>query len=112
MNYKKLFTGLFAAAALLVSAVASAQAPAYGMAITLDQAKKAMTAAEAEAKKNSRNVVIASWFTNWSMASHWPSRKSTDGLARAMRSQERAAVCVVISCSVDSCLTAANNSLH
>ncbi|MDP2825824.1 MAG: heme-binding protein [Sulfuritalea sp.] len=51
---------LFAAAALLVSAGASAQAPApYGMPITLDQAKKAMAAAEAEAKKNSWNVVIA-----------------------------------------------------
>ena len=60
MNYKKILAGLFAAAALLVSAGASAQAPApYGMPITNEQAKKAMAAAEAEAKKNNWNVVIA-----------------------------------------------------
>ena len=58
MNYKTILAGLFAAAALLVSAGASAQTP-YGMPITLEQAKKAMTAAEAEAKKNNWNVVIA-----------------------------------------------------
>ena len=60
MIYRKIFAGLIAAAALLVSAGASAQAPApYGAPISLDQAKKAMAAAEAEAKKNNWNVVIA-----------------------------------------------------
>lgn len=59
MNYKKTFAALIAAAALLVSAGASAQPAPYGMAITLDQAKKAMAGAEAEARKNSWNVVIA-----------------------------------------------------
>src|SRR5262245_933876 len=40
--------------------VASAQAPpAYGPAITLEQAKKVMAGAEAEARKNSWPVVIA-----------------------------------------------------
>jgi glc operon protein GlcG len=44
----------------LVAAPAFAQAPpAYGNPITLEQAKKAMTAAEAEARKNNWPVVIA-----------------------------------------------------
>ena len=47
----------------LVAAPAYAQAPppppAYGSAISLDQAKKVMAGAEAEAKKNNWNVVIA-----------------------------------------------------
>ena len=49
------------AVALGLGAVpAAAQAPPpYGAAITLDQAKKALAAAEAEARKNSWNVVIA-----------------------------------------------------
>jgi uncharacterized protein GlcG (DUF336 family) len=60
MNIKKLFVGLFAAAALLVSAGAIAQSPPpYGLSINNEQAKKAMAAAEAEAKKNNWNVVIA-----------------------------------------------------
>jgi glc operon protein GlcG len=52
---------LSAATALLFAAAsASAQAPpAYGPAITLEQAKKVMAAAEAEATKNSWPVVIA-----------------------------------------------------
>jgi uncharacterized protein GlcG (DUF336 family) len=58
MNYKKILAGLFAAA-LLFSTGASAQPAPYGAPITLDQAKKAMAAAEAEAKKNNWNVVIA-----------------------------------------------------
>jgi uncharacterized protein GlcG (DUF336 family) len=46
-------------ALLFVAASASAQAPPpYGMPITLDQAKKAMAGAEAEAKKNNWPVVI------------------------------------------------------
>jgi glc operon protein GlcG len=48
---------------VFVAASASAQAPApppaYGPAITLEQAKKVMAGAEAEAKKNNWNVVIA-----------------------------------------------------
>jgi glc operon protein GlcG len=43
----------------LAPSVVSAQAPPpYGLAITLDQAKKVMTGAEAEAKKNGWPVVI------------------------------------------------------
>lgn len=51
-----------AAAALLfapVSASAQGAPPAYGLAISLDAAKKAMAAAEAEAKKNNWPVAIA-----------------------------------------------------
>jgi uncharacterized protein GlcG (DUF336 family) len=46
-------------AVLLAAGVADAQAPpAYGPAITLEMAKKAMVAAEAEAKKNNWPVAI------------------------------------------------------
>jgi glc operon protein GlcG len=58
MNYKKILAVLFALAAFSGTGSAFAQTP-YGMPITLDQAKKAMTAAEAEAKKNNWNMVIA-----------------------------------------------------
>lgn len=58
MNYKKILAVLFALAAFAGAGSAFAQTP-YGMPITLDQAKKAMTAAEAEAKKNNWNMVIA-----------------------------------------------------
>jgi uncharacterized protein GlcG (DUF336 family) len=44
---------------LALNGVAQAQAPAYGNEVTLDMAKKAMAAAEAEAKKNNWPVVIA-----------------------------------------------------
>jgi len=44
--------------ALAAHAQAPAQPPPYGAPITLTQAKLAMTAAEAEARKNSWNVVI------------------------------------------------------
>ena len=44
---------------LFAAAPASAQAPPpYGPPITLEQAKKALAAAEAEARKNNWNVVI------------------------------------------------------
>jgi glc operon protein GlcG len=43
---------------VLTAATASAQAPQYGPPITLDQAKKVMAGAEAEAKKNNWPVVI------------------------------------------------------
>lgn len=53
-------TIVLALLALFAAASVHAQAPApYGQPITLEQAKKAMAAAEAEAKKNSWNVVIA-----------------------------------------------------
>ena len=51
----------FAASAALAQTPAPMPAPAplpYGVAITLDQAKKAMLAAEAEARKNNWNVAI------------------------------------------------------
>ena len=48
-------------AASLLASVAAAQTPTtpYGAPITLDQAKKVVAGAEAEARKNSWNVVIA-----------------------------------------------------
>jgi glc operon protein GlcG len=56
---KSMFKAILLSASLFASSV-YAQAPApYGPAITLDAAKKAMAAAEAEAKKNNWNVVIA-----------------------------------------------------
>jgi hypothetical protein len=58
MNYKKILAVLFALAAFTGAGSAFAQTP-YGMPITLEQAKKAMAAAEAEARKNNWNVVIA-----------------------------------------------------
>jgi uncharacterized protein GlcG (DUF336 family) len=51
---------LAAAALIAVGAAAQAQTPPpYGAPITLDQAKKAMVAAEAEARKNNWQVVIS-----------------------------------------------------
>lgn len=56
----KIISILIALVALLaLNGVAQAQAPAYGNEVTLDMAKKAMAAAEAEAKKNNWPVVIA-----------------------------------------------------
>ena len=58
---RKLLTGIILSlifACFTVSASAQSPAP-YGMPITLDQAKKAMAAAEAEARKNNWNMVIA-----------------------------------------------------
>lgn len=48
-----------AAACLLFAAAASAQVPVYGANVTLDQAKKAIAAGQAEARKNSWPVAIA-----------------------------------------------------
>ncbi len=60
MIAKKLFALLLTSASLCFASLTWAQAPApYGMPINLDQAKKAMAAAEAEARKNNWNVVIA-----------------------------------------------------
>src|SRR5205823_7097504 len=47
------------AAAQTPAPAAPAPAPPYGLPITLEQAKKVMVGAEAEAKKNNWNVVIA-----------------------------------------------------
>jgi uncharacterized protein GlcG (DUF336 family) len=57
----KVIAAVLLGLSMVVSTVvaASAQAPPpYGVAITLDQAKKVLAGAEAEAKKNSWNVVI------------------------------------------------------
>jgi len=52
--------GVLALALGLSAPIAQAQTPPpYGAPMSLDQAKKAMTAAETEAKKNNWNVVIA-----------------------------------------------------
>ncbi|RPH83250.1 MAG: heme-binding protein [Candidatus Rokuibacteriota bacterium] len=60
MRMATLLSSLAATVLLLSAASASAQAPPpYGPAITLEQAKKIMAGAEAEAKKNSWPVVIA-----------------------------------------------------
>jgi uncharacterized protein GlcG (DUF336 family) len=59
MKLTGLLASLLAAVALLVPAPADAQAPpAYGAPITLEQAKKVMAGAEAEARKNNWPVVI------------------------------------------------------
>lgn len=59
MKYPKLLVVLFVAL-LFGATAAKAQSPTpYGAPISLEQAKKAMAAAEAEAKKNNWNVVIS-----------------------------------------------------
>ena len=62
MRMVKLLSLVVATVLVLAVASASAQAPMppppYGPAITLEQAKKVMMGAEAEAKKNNWNVVI------------------------------------------------------
>src|SRR5206468_7406758 len=67
MRIERLLSLMFGTALLLATSFASAQQPAapppppplYGTPISLEQAKKVMAGAEAEAKKNSWNVVIA-----------------------------------------------------
>jgi uncharacterized protein GlcG (DUF336 family) len=56
---RSLSTIILACTAFLVASVASAQVPQYGGQITLDQAKKAIAAGQAEARKNSWPVAIA-----------------------------------------------------
>ena len=59
MKMAKLLSLVIGTALFLTAASASAQAPPpYGPAITLEQAKKVMMGAEAEAKKNNWPVVI------------------------------------------------------
>ena len=58
----KLIAAAVAAALLLSPLGAAAQAPpAYGPPITLEAAKKALAAAEAEAKKNGWNRSASLW---------------------------------------------------
>jgi glc operon protein GlcG len=57
MNVRKLALGA-AAVAFLAIGVAHAQVPQYGPNITLDQARKAIAAADAEARKNSWPMAI------------------------------------------------------
>ncbi len=66
MKMEKLMSLLVGTMLVFAAASAAAQAPAaapapppYGLPITLEQAKKVMVGAEAEAKKNNWNVVIA-----------------------------------------------------
>jgi glc operon protein GlcG len=61
MKRAQLLSLVLGTVVLLTAASASAQAPppAYGSAISLEQAKKVMAGAEAEAKKNNWPVVIA-----------------------------------------------------
>ena len=61
MTRQRLLSLAIGTALVLTAAAAGAQAPpppSYGPGITLDQAKKVMAGAEAEAKKNSWPVVI------------------------------------------------------
>lgn len=58
MAHRTLIALTLVASVVVGASAASAQAP-YGLPITLDQAKKAMAGAEAEARKNNWNVVIA-----------------------------------------------------
>jgi len=61
MTRQRLLSLAIGTALVLTAATAGAQAPpppSYGPGITLDQAKKVMAGAEAEAKKNSWPVVI------------------------------------------------------
>ncbi|HWN03068.1 MAG TPA: heme-binding protein [Candidatus Dormibacteraeota bacterium] len=59
MTRQRLLSLAIGTALILTAATAGAQAPPpYGPGITLDQAKKVMAGAEAEAKKNSWPVVI------------------------------------------------------
>lgn len=59
MTRQRLLSLAIGTALVLTAATAGAQGPpAYGPGITLDQAKKAMASAEAEAKKNNWPVVI------------------------------------------------------
>lgn len=58
MTRQRLLSLAIGTTLVLTAATASAQAPQYGAPITLDQAKKVMAGAEAEAKKNNWPVVI------------------------------------------------------
>lgn len=57
MNMRQL--AALAGGVVLVASIAHAQIPQYGNNVTLEQARKAMAAAEAEARKNNWPVAIA-----------------------------------------------------
>jgi uncharacterized protein GlcG (DUF336 family) len=59
MNTLKIFAIACAIAFLVIVPGSAQQPPAYGTPMTLDQAKKAMAAAEAEATKNNWSMAIA-----------------------------------------------------
>lgn len=59
MKFQKFFSLVFTLLISVFAAQAHAQTPPYGAPISLEQAKKAMAAAEAEARKNNWNVVIS-----------------------------------------------------
>lgn len=56
---KTIVAGVVALLAATLSLAAQAQVPQYGPAINLEQAKKALVAAQAEAKKNNWPVAVA-----------------------------------------------------
>ena len=56
---KKIVATLSALSLAGLAALASAQVPSYGPSVTLEQAKKAIAAGQAEAKKNNWPVAIA-----------------------------------------------------
>lgn len=59
ISSRQLFAGLALAAGLASSAFSQTAPAPYGAPITIEQAKKAMVAAEAEARKNNWQVVIS-----------------------------------------------------
>lgn len=59
MTPRSIVTAALAASALLLASAGHAQVPQYGTDVTLDQARKALAAAQAEARKNNWPVAIA-----------------------------------------------------
>ena len=59
MNMRTLSTGTLLALALLAASTARAQVPQYGTSVTLDVAHKALSAAQAEARKNGWPMAVA-----------------------------------------------------
>ena len=59
MQVRSLFRTIFATMALLLAGSAWAQVPVYGANVSLDQARKVVAAAQAEARKNGWPVAIA-----------------------------------------------------
>lgn len=59
MTLRSTFQTAIAACAIVFATAGHAQVPQYGASVTLDQARKALTAAAAEARKNGWPVAIA-----------------------------------------------------
>jgi len=59
MRFRTLFMAATSALTLLFAGASYAQVPVYGANVNLEQARKAMAAAQAEARKNSWPVAIA-----------------------------------------------------